>query len=306
MYNQELKERYWKEKVTYTTTAPYHFSALFKRTEPFETELDKDISNFSTYEIINMYKTLSISSINTIANMNSSLSLYTQWCIQENLVADFQNHFLEIDREMMGTFINKIAMDNKVVSRQTVLGWCGNLPNPSDSFILLALFEGAKGAGYQEITKATINDFDDNTLTLYTGRKIKVSDELIEYAKESNETLIYYSMTKAMEHTSPLVENGRIIKDYPSVRKEETQQSARRRTMSKLTRAFEYLGINNWMTGTDIRMSGMIYLINLRSKELGITGREYIYGIGIEEIKQQYDYKIIPSMFMDKYSEYLV
>ena len=142
MYNQELKERYRKEKESYTTVSAYYFSSLFKRTEPFEEQLDKDASNFTTYEIINMYKTLAIMSLDTIATMNSNLSMYTQWCIQENLVNDYQNHYLEITRDMMASFVNKLAMDKKVVSREQVLDWCQQLPNPSDSFCLLGLFEG--------------------------------------------------------------------------------------------------------------------------------------------------------------------
>lgn len=54
------------------------------------------------------------------------------------------------------------------------------------------------------------------------------------------------------------------------------------------------------------KMSGVIEMINSRCKELGISGRDYVYGIGIEEIKKQYDLNIISSTFMDKFGEYLV
>ena len=281
MYNQKLKERYRKEKESYTTVSAYYFSSLFKRTEPFEEELDKDASNFTTYEIINMYKTLAIMSLDTIATMNSNLSMYTQWCIQENLVNDYQNHYLEITRDMMASFVNKLAMDKKVVSREQVLDWCQQLPNPSDSFCLLGLFEGIRGGGYLEIALAKIEDFHDNIFTAYNGREIKVSFTLIEYAKQSNETIEYQSISRNMEKEVNLIENGRIIKDYPNVRRTESLPVLRRRTQSRLARIFNYMGILEYMNGNDIRMSGVIEMINSRCKELGINGKDYIYGIGI-------------------------
>lgn len=66
------------------------------------------------------------------------------------------------------------------------------------------------------------------------------------------------------------------------------------------------MGILEYMNGNDIRMSGVIEMINSRCKELEISGRDYVYGIGIGEIKKQYDLNIIPSTFMDKFGEYLV
>ena len=103
-----------------------------------------------------------------------------------------------------------------------------------------------------------------------------------------------------------LIDNGRIIKDYPNVRRSESLPVLRRRTQSRLARIFDYMGILEYMNGNDIRMSGVIEMINSRCKELGISSRDYIYGIGIEEIKKQYDLNIVPSVFIDKFGEYLV
>lgn len=306
MYNQELKERYRKEKESYTTVSAYYFSSLFKRIEPFEEQLNKDASNFTAYEIINMYKTLAIMSLDTIVTMNSNLSMYTQWCIQQNLVNDYQNHYLEMTRDMLASFVNKLAMDKKVVSRKQILDWCQQLPNPSDSFCLLGLFEGIRGGGYLELALAKIEDFHDNIFTAYNGREIKVSTTLIEYAKLSDETLEYQAISQNMTKEVNLIDNGRIIKDYPNVRRSESLPVLRRRTQSRLARIFDYVGILEYMNGNDIRMSGVIEMINNRCKELQISGKDYIYGIGIDEIKKQYDFKLVPSVFINKFGEYLV
>ncbi len=71
-----------------------------------------------------------------------------------------------------------------------------------------------------------------------------------------------------------------------NVRRSESLPVLRRRTQSRLARIFDYMGILEYMNGNDIRMSGVIEMINSRCKELGISGKNYIYGIGIEEIKK--------------------
>ena len=60
------------------------------------------------------------------------------------------------------------------------------------------------------------------------------------------------------------------------------------------------------MNGNDVRMSGVIHLINSNSKKMNVTGKQYLYGDGLKEIKKQYDLNIAPSTFVNKYSEYLV
>lgn len=310
MYNKELKDRYITEKRITTTVADYYFESLFGKTESFEIELDKDVSCFTAYEIINMYKTLSMSSLDMISATNSNLSMYTQWCIQENLVPDFQNHYLEITRSMMPTLLNRVVMDKKIVDRSMVIDWCGQMPNPSDSFCLLALFEGLKGSGYLEISNAKIDDFieeEGNYYYITKNRKVKVSTKLIEYAELSNETLEYQSITHDMIRKTELVDNGKIIKDYPNVRAIETDTIMRRRIQSKLARIFDFLGVLDWMNGNDVRMSGIVFMINQRTKDLGISGQDYIYSkSGMKEIKDQFDFKIVPSVFYDKYNKYLV
>ena len=109
-----------------------------------------------------------------------------------------------------------------------------------------------------------------------------------------------------MKHTVDLIDNGRIVKDYPNVRANESLPILRRRIQTKLVRIFDYLGILNWMNGNDVRMSGVIHLINSNSKKMDVTGKQYLYEDGLKEIKKQYDLNIAPSTFMNKYGEYLV
>lgn len=121
-----------------------------------------------------------------------------------------------------------------------------------------------------------------------------------------DETLDYQSISHNMAKEVTLTDNRRIIKDYPNVRSTESLPILRRRTQSRLARIFDYMGILEYMNGNDIRMSGVVEMINSRCKELNMSGKDYVYGIGVKEIKKQYDFNVVPSVFMDKFGEYLV
>ena len=156
MYNENIKNRYIENKESEVIVPKGYLQNCFKKSEPFEEELGKDISNFTAYEINNFFKTLNISSYESLLVLCNSFQQYTQWCLQQNLVKDSQNHFLEFDKDDLIACLNKIAMQNKIIPKETIYGWCNELVNYGDSFAIIALFEGLKGKNYCEIVNAKI------------------------------------------------------------------------------------------------------------------------------------------------------
>ena len=61
MYNEERKQRYMKEKMNEVVMPEYCLMARFRESEIFEKELQKDICDFSVYEITEFYKMLNFS-----------------------------------------------------------------------------------------------------------------------------------------------------------------------------------------------------------------------------------------------------
>ena len=88
MFNKEIKERYVEYKNDAIIIGEVFPINLFNKVAPFEEKLNKDVCNFTYYEIVDMYKTINVQAINYLYIINNSLSLYTQWCIGENLVND--------------------------------------------------------------------------------------------------------------------------------------------------------------------------------------------------------------------------
>lgn len=300
MYNDELKNTYITEKTKTATVDKFYLPNLFKRCEPFETELNKDVCNFTTKEIENMYKTLDYKGFETIVVTNSALSLYTNWCLSQGVSKDSQNHFLEFDRPRLSMLINKAYKNARVVSRETISDWCRQLPNPSDAFVLMGLFEGISGKDYTEFTHLMIDDVDiERSTILLPGRKEPVvfSKELCRYAIESANEKWYYSISEEMKRKVEFKESRNVIKEYCNSDSSQSDYQKGRRIYSKLIRILNFLGVKNQINASAIVNSGIVDLIKRESKRMKISPTEYINNY-LSEISYRYPKKMFTRSVM--------
>lgn len=305
LFNEQIKLQYIEERNKEVILPDKYLERQFKKISDMENELNKDLSNFTFYEIIEYYKLQNVSSLDSLTVMNSQFSLYTQWCLQKNLVKDNQNHFLEINIDIMKGCINKALFDRRIISREVILNWLEQLPNPKDQFVLLGLFEGIKGKDFCELLKIKPSDIQGNTISLCTQRKVKVSDKLISIINDCITEEIYYSISGSGAKTMPLIDRGYIIKDYPNAKTDVSDFSAGRKIYNSIIRILNYFDVLSFMTANSIAESGKIHMIKERSKELEISPKEYIYSNYIKEVEEQYNYKIVRSTFILKYNDYL-
>lgn len=308
MYNNDIKIRYIEEKMATTSMPKGYLKRQFDKIEVFEKRLNKDVCDFTKYEIIDLYKTLNMSSIGSLVVLNSHLALYVQWCLQQNLVFDCQNHFSEINNTILASCINTIVTQNSIITREVLFEWLIKFRNPSDAFIMLALFEGISGKEYCEIAQLKMSDFDGNRVKLCTGRELDVSPELLSLAEQSNETKIYYSNSGDGKKTMPLLNEDLIVKGYPNIQTDDVFQQSRR-IYNRVKRNFDALGVSKYMKPKSIIESGKIDYINSRCKKLGITAEEFISTKEYtDEFKYRFEFDVSrnKAMFIRKYGEYLV
>lgn len=305
MYNIELKQRFIDDREESVILPNGYLNRWFIKTAEFEKLNQKDVSNFTYYEILDMYKTFNLNSVEVLQVLNSQLSKYTQWCLQQNLVLDSQNHFLEFKRETFLDCINILMQKLSIVTREQVLDWARQLRNPSDSFIFLALFEGIKGQNYSELAFLKISDFDGNKVRLNSGREITVSNELYNFALEANYTLTYYSVTENEEHVYTLNADDLIIKNYHNTTNTYDVVATGQRIRSRIRRNAKFLGIDAFFKSNTLTESGKIDYIKRKSKELGISCQKFIIQY-TDMIEKQFDCTIPrPNGYYDKYKEYL-
>lgn len=306
MYNEEYKRRFIEERKEEVVLPNNYLERQFNYVTETEEKLGKDISNFSFYEILEYYKMLNLSSTEVLEVMNSQFSNYTQWCLQQNLVKDGQNHFLEFKIEDFLKCVNKIVFNAKIIDYHTVLEWVEQLSNPRDQFILLGLFEGIKGKDFCELAKLRPEDVDtkNNVLSLCTGRQVKVSNKLINIIGNCITEKNYYSVTGKNVKVMPLVNRGYVIKDYPNIKDDVSDFQNGRRIYNSLQRIVGYFGASV-VTANAIVESGKIYAIKQRAKELKMDCKEFIYSEYIREIEDKFGCTILKNRFILKYEGFL-
>ena len=290
MFNSEIKKRYIQYKESTTKVNPYLFDNLFRTTEPFEVQYDKDVSNFTIEEIEDMLKVLNFYSINSLDVFKSNLAIYTDWCVNEYLVNDNQNHYREITYADLPRFYNSNVARKKVVTREQVLDCCRQVPNAMDAFIILGFFEGIGGHDHCDFFNLTGRDInlDDKTINLANRGRLHVSLELCSFGIMAAEANEYYAMGEDATRTFKLEDSDKIIKDFPNVKPVVDEFRLGRRIYQKLKRALQYVDLE-YMTAKDLQNSGMIEMIIKRSKELGVTTDEYLKNAKLkEEVAIQY------------------
>ena len=193
MYNEERKREYIQIAKKNNVQLEVALNARFNETAPMEEKLGKDLCEWTVPEILNYYKSLVSRSLETLIVMHSGFNQYAKWCLANLFMEDSQNHFDEIDREILNSeCVNKGYLDYGIVTRQELLNLLRNkeIANVSEKFLLLAIFEGVGGKGFSDFLELTMDDFTGNKLNL-PGRVITVSEELKNLAQKSSETYEY-------------------------------------------------------------------------------------------------------------------
>lgn len=303
-YNEELKKRYLSEKEVTLSIPANYIDVQFRKSSETEYELDKDVSNWTIYEIVEYYKLLNMTSFESLMCLNSILSQYTQFCLENSLVRDNQNHFLECTKDVISSCLNKAIFDKKIVEKETVLKWVEELPNPKDQFVMLSLFEFGKSKDYKDLVNAKEENVKKNTLKL-SDRTVKISDKLVGVIENCKTEDVYYSISGKGVKTMPLVDYGYIIKSYPNQNMDLSDFQKGRNIYIACQRMFDYLGIKQWMSPNDIVESGKLYMIKERAKELNITPMQYVYSDYVKEVEKQFGCSIVRSVYAKKYGEYL-
>lgn len=299
MYNEDRKSRWIEKKNTEVISSLKYYDTKMNNVAVYEQKLGKDLCEFTKSEIVDMYKAMNMYSPTTIYVNNRIYAEYTDWCISEGFVADSQNHFTEITRDMCNEYVNKTALNKRVVTREEVLEWCRTCWNDSDRYLLLGLFEGIKGNRFIDFTDTGVDDIENNVIHLASGRTLDFSDELIRYAHKSAEETVWTSYTS--EWNLPLVASNQILKPTERSRKTETINLTRN-ILKRSKIIFSFLGIEEYMSMNAIRISGMIDYINSNATRLGMSAQDYMK-VYQERIEERY---MNTNGFYSKYKDYLV
>ena len=165
----------------------------FEKAAEFEKRYRKDLSEWNEIEVMSFYRYLNTCSIDRLMLFSSMFARYTEY-IQEKQPLFRNNVYRDISSaNMLALCIDRNG--TRFVTRKELKALTDKLQNPLEKYLFWALFDGLKGKEFCEITELKWTDVNlrEKTAKLCTGRTVKVSDELIMYAKESKETDIYWT-----------------------------------------------------------------------------------------------------------------
>jgi len=314
MYNEQQKLRFIDDKSE-EVVAPVHAMVnFFNKAEQMETEMDKDLSMFSINEILDLYKTISSRSLDVINNINSLFGNYTSWCMSHNLVPSGINNFREITMEMMTSCVNKLAMENGILTEEEVLHIVRLLPNYREKFFVLMAYETGKTKNYEHIFKAKLSDFDfdNNIFHSPDGRTVKVSPRLCDIAKETDITLEYipYLETedeRVLNRKRLLIDEGYIYKETDTVKNTSDIKVKLSRVRLGLRKGFRYIGVAEWITMKEFQNSGVINHFKKIAAEKEMDIESVIRNKELRaEVENQHAISILsPKAFIRKFKEFL-
>lgn len=309
MFNEKQKQRYIEYKEAQTVVADNYLKRIFGYAEDMETVLNKDLSLFTGYEIITLYKTLNRKSLESLIVINSYLSMYVQWCLEQNLVPDGQNHYLEMNQDTLFSCLNKILFNKSIISLEELVSLIRVLPNAREQFSILFIFELSKNKDYMELSHAMISQFNDKdkTFTKQNGDVVKISDALLHYAHEAEEELTIRSTSQKGIRVSPVVKTSYIYKYAGNAKDGASDFMKGRRIYTAMLKALKFLGVKEWIDPNTLVASGKIHMIKKLAREHNISPIEVLDDRSLlKEVEERYECSITPSIFKRRYYEFLI
>ena len=305
VYNQEGKEIFL-DSININKYPFRWWERLFEKTIELEEKNQKDLYNFTTPEILELYKFLDVKSLESLMIYNINLVKYGDWALMNNLSIDGQNHFSEIDNELLADCINPIGVNKSVITEEQLEDILRQLDNAMDKYVFYALWEGIKGKEYSEILELRMVDINEATkeVSLSSGRIIKVSDRFIAIAKEADQQTTYISYSGDKIVKRPLIPANTIYKD-----KHNSHGADRPRTIYGLVlRSIKKLGLSNYLSINSIYYSGFIYHLNKIATANNITVEQVLANNTLhKEVVYKYNFNIsIRKRFLLKYRNFLI
>ena len=306
MYNKEAKAEFIEDYMRSRVVAFTSLTGLFKKTEGYEQKFDKDCSQFTKEEIINMYKTFGAKSVSVLENYNVHLKRYTAYRLYFKKI-EGENAYQDITKDILKECIDPEIQKQLYITREELDDIEDELFNYTDKAIVEALWHGISGKSMRDLVSLDRKMFSDDkhSLIFPDGRIIKISQKLSEYldkAFDETEYLCYGSTMKVEK----LNGYDTLYKERSNVRGVESDDQKFRFIYRKIQNYRKHLDIP-MLTMKNIQASGLLWHLQNEMKTSGLSMREVLSTEKGKELAQQYGYKPdhYVDVIVDKFNDYV-
>lgn len=295
MFDKEQKETFIKEYLKSKVVAKTSLYAVFRKTEPFEEKLNKDVSQFTREEILDMFAQFRAKSVNSLLNYAIILKHYSRLMRGEN-------EYESITKADVVDLIDKSG--NILLSREELDDIEAQLLNWSDKAIVELLWEGISGKNMIDIYSVSEECIQGGMLCV-NGKEFYMTNrlkELLPKAFAETEIMSYGNTMRIVEVEG----KGRLYKERANTRGVDSDDQKFRYFYRRIQIFREYLDIPG-LTMKNLSASGMFYYIQLGIKETGLALREFLKTSKGKELAIQYgfaeDYYV--DTIAQKYEQYI-
>jgi hypothetical protein len=304
IYNPEIKERFLNT-IDLSKYPPGWWNRVFEKAKTYEEYLGKDLHSFTTSEILEFYRLFEIKTLSPLIVYNTNLIKYGQWAYMEHLIVDGQNHYEEINNEMLLQCTSKLRLQKSLLVNGMFDEFMSKVFNYQDKYILQSLYEGIKGKEYTEITSLKLSDIDSNGIAhLCTGRNIEVSDKFIDICEKADSQRTYMQLN-GMGREYKLLSSIYIFKQKDQGRNAKLSRIG---VYKNIRRIIYYIDAHyDSVTSKSIKDSGFIDHLNERADKYNISVEQLLDNPSLcEDLINKYDFNImVRKRFCMEYSDYL-
>ena len=288
MYKKEMKEGFIQDYLRSRVVAKTSLYSLFKKVSPYELKLNKDCSQFTKDEILDMYADFHAKSVYVLMNYNSIIKAYCAWQQYYHKIQTNRDIYGSITIDALRQLIPNEA--NNILSRKDMDDIESQLFNWVDKAIVEALWEGLSGNSMRDLVGLQANMINSKTkqLCLPDGRVFDLTDTLYEFlinAFKEEEYVCYGSTLKIKK----LVGAGRLYKERDNAHAAESDDKYFRWVYRKIQNFRSHVGVNG-LTMKNISISGMCHYLRKGMEETGLDLKSFLRTDAGAKLMDKYGY----------------
>lgn len=293
MYNENLKEGFCENYLRSRIIQKTSLYGLFRKIEPYEERLQKDVSLFSKDEAIEMYIEFKSRSVYTLMNNNVVLKAYYAWKKHYYGIA-VESAFDNISIDDLKPCVDKNA--SKMLSREEITEIEDQLLNTTDAAILECLFQGIAGPSMRDITGLHENMLDkkNKCLMFPDGRVFEITERLCELLSVAFKEDVYICYGETMREKR-LQGKGMLFKERDNSHAPDSDDKRFRAVYRKIMVIRNYVGIKE-LTMKGIAASGFLYNLRQNIEKTSLSLKEFLQTKDGEKLMDRYgfdsDYRV--------------
>lgn len=303
---EEFLDEYKRSRVIIETSV----RAILNRALEFERKFQKPFYQFTTNEVLEMYKSTHAISVRSLQNANLTLKHAARWILNK-YGKGIANVYDNITKELIQDCIDTQKKDNLILTKEDLINIQNELLNYTDKCILFLLFEGVGGYMLKELTFMDKSQINKKDLVMYfrSGKTINITPkdyELLCRGFDEDELVSFGTTSRVSQVKSLGIYKSRFnnLSDNDDPTSAADRERRYRFIQRRMMLISKDLGVT--LTSGSIQESGLLHYIKEGIKTSGLSFLEFIRTEEAKVLARRYDLytELYVQVLKDKFYKY--